>query len=299
MRRAAQLSFEDASRRPAPGRALTVLPDAARVEEHVLRRAAPFVAGQLACTLAELGGGLLREARAAGVCPPVATPEALRLLFREVCREETPRDSAFFGIREQPGFARAVQDLLAALGQGLLDPAELSRLDLPEAARERIRPLARVLLEVRRALDRRGLADPNRALRLSLDAVENGEPLPAVLRGVGELTFEAVLDWTPLRVRMAAVLASRVRVRVRLPWSSPADLREAVEPALRAFEALGGAQAAPELDLFDPAEGSALAPFVRALFGRGPPARDAPVTLVACASPLAQAQVRDDSSDGG
>src|SRR5438270_895870 len=156
MRRAAQLSFEDAHRRPAPGRDLTVLPDAARVEEHVLRRAAPFVAGQLACTLAELERGLLREARAAGLCPAVATPEALTLLFREVCREETPRDSAFFGIREQPGFARAVQDLLAALGQGLLDPAELSRLNLAEASRERIRPLARVLLEVRRALGRRG-----------------------------------------------------------------------------------------------------------------------------------------------
>jgi len=67
MRRAAQLSFEDAHRTPAPGRDLTVLPDAARVEEHVLRRAAPFVAGQLPCTLAELERGLLREARAAGL----------------------------------------------------------------------------------------------------------------------------------------------------------------------------------------------------------------------------------------
>src|SRR5438270_11843147 len=145
MRRAAQLSFEDAHRRPAPGRDLTVLPDAARVEEHVLRRAAPFVAGQLACTLAELERGLVREARAAGACPAIATPEALALLFREVCREETPRDSAFFRIREQPGFARAVQDLLAALGPGLLEPAELLRRELTEPVDERIGPLARIL----------------------------------------------------------------------------------------------------------------------------------------------------------
>lgn len=290
MQRASQLSFEDAHRRPARGPALTVLPDAARVEEHVIRRADPFVAGQLACTLAELERGLIREARAAGRCPAVATPEALALLFREVCREETPRDSAFFGIRDQPGFARAVQDLLAALGQGLLEPAELLRLELTEATPERIGPLARVLVEARLALDRRGLTDPNRALRLAVEAVEDGGPLPIVLRGAGEVAFDAVLDWTPLRVRMVVALSGRLRVRVRLPWSTPGDLREAVEPALRAFEALGGAQAAPELELFDPAEGSPLGPFVHALFGGGPAACDAPVKLLACASPAAQAR---------
>jgi ATP-dependent helicase/nuclease subunit B len=290
MRKAAQLSFEDAHRRAAPGHALTVLPDAARVEEHVLGRAVPFVAGPLACTLAQLERELVREARAAGTCPKIASQEALALLFREICRDETPRDSAFFRIREQPGFVRAVQDLLAALGQGLLEPAELSRLDLPGDARERLGPLARILLEARLSLERRGLTDPNRALRLGVEAVEDGGALPLVLRGAREVTFDAVLDWTPLRVRMVAALASRLPVRVRLPWSSAPDLREAVEPALRAFEALGGAQAAPELELFDAAEGTPLAPFVQALFGGGPAARDAPVKLVACASPGAQAR---------
>ena len=290
MRRAAQLSFEDAQRRPAPGLSLTVLPDAARVEEYVLQRAVPFVAGPLACTLAQLERDLVREARAAGACPQVSTPEALALVFRQVCREETPRDSAFFRIREQPGFARAVQDLLATLGQGLLEPAELLRLDLPEPARERLAPLAQILALARLALERRGLTDANRALRFGIEAVEDRGPLPALLRGAREVTFDAVLDWTPLRVRMVAALASRLPVRVRLPWSSAPDLREAVEPALRAFEALGGAQAAPELELQDAAEGTPLGSFVRSLFGGGPPAHDAPVRLLACASPAAQAR---------
>ncbi len=290
MRRVAQLSFDDARRKAPAGPALTVLPDAARVEEHVVRRAAPFVAGTVAWTLAQLERELVREARAAGACQKVASGEALALLFRDVCREETPREGPFWGIRDQPGFARAVQDLLAAITQGLLEPAELLRLPLPDTARERIAPLATLLVRARQALGRRGLADPNRALRLSVDALEGGGELPPVVRNAPELIFEAIFDWTPLRVRMVAALAARTRVRVRLPWSAQPDLREAVEPALRAFEALGGAQAAPELELFDPAGGGPLAGFLHALFGGAGPARGAPVTLRACASPAAQAR---------
>src|SRR5438128_3653644 len=176
-RRTAQLSFTDARPRPRLGPPLTVLPDAARVEEHLVRRAAPFVAGRVACTLAELERDLVREARAAGACPAVAPPEALRLLFREICREETPREGPFWAIREQPGFARAVQDLLSALAQGLLEPSELLRLPIPEAARERVDPLARLLGQVRLALERRGLTDANRALRLAVDSLRQGSPL--------------------------------------------------------------------------------------------------------------------------
>src|SRR5712671_2166291 len=156
MRRAAQLSFDDARRKAPAGPALTVLPDAARVDEYLVRRAAPFVAGRVASTLAQLERDLVREARAAG-----ASPEALSLLFRDVCREETPREGPFWGIRDQPGFARAAQNLLAALAHGLIEPAELLRLPLPEEARERIAPLSTLLVRARHALDRRGLADPN------------------------------------------------------------------------------------------------------------------------------------------
>jgi len=290
VRKAAQLSFDEAPRRARAGPPLTVLPDAARVEEYVVRRAAPFAAGQTACTIAQLERELVREARAAGVCPRVATPEALSLLFREVCREETPRESPFFRIREQAGFARAVQDLLAALGQGLLEPVELLRLSLPDGARERVESLGRLLVAARHALERRGLADPNHALRLAIEALLDGGALPPLLRGGPRVAFEHVLDWTPLRIRLVCALAARVPVRVRLPWSTAPDLREAVEPALRAFEALGGAQAAPDLELFDPADGSPLAPFLRGLFGGSAPERGSPVRVVACASPSAQAR---------
>ncbi len=290
MRRVAQLSFDDARRKAPIGPALTVLPDAARVEEHLVRRAAPFVAGPVACTLFQLERELVRKARADGACPRVASPEALALLFRDVCREETPREGPFWGIRDQPGFARAAQDLMSALAQGLIEPAELLRLPLPDAAQERIAPLATLLVRAQKALDRRGLADPNRALRLAVDALAGGGDLPSLVRNAPELTFEAILDWTPLRVRMVASLAARTRVRVRLPWSAQPDLREAVEPALRAFESLGGAQAAPELELFDPADSSPLSGFLHALFGGAAPARGANVTLRACASPAAQAR---------
>ena len=42
MPRSSQLSFAEAPRRKAPGTTLTVLPDAARVEEHIVRKAAPM-----------------------------------------------------------------------------------------------------------------------------------------------------------------------------------------------------------------------------------------------------------------
>src|SRR6267143_843020 len=290
MRRVAQLSFDDARKKAPIGPPLTVLPDAARVEEHLVRRAAPFVAGHVACTRLQLERELVQQARADGRCPKVASPEALALLLRDVCREETPREGPFWGIRDQPGFARAAQDLMSALAQGLIEPSELLRLPLPETARERIVPLATLLLRAQKALDRRGLSDPNRALRLAVEALADGGALPPLVRNAPELTFDAIFDWTPLRVRMVAALAARMRVRVRLPWSAQPDLREAVEPALRAFESLGGAQAAPDLELFDPADGSPLEGFLHALFGGAGPARGAPVTLRACASPAAQAR---------
>src|SRR5882762_7251991 len=162
MRRVAQLSFDDARRKAPIGPALTVLPDAARV----------------ACTLFQLERELVRKARADGACPRVASPEALALLFRDVCREETPREGPFWGIRDQPGFARAAQDLMSALAQGLIEPAELLRLPLPDAAQERIAPLATLLVRAQKALDRRGLSDPNRALRLAVEALADGGALP-------------------------------------------------------------------------------------------------------------------------
>src|SRR5256714_6355666 len=290
MRRVAQLSFDRARRKAPVGPPLTVLPDAARVEEYLVRGAAPFVAGEVACTLLKLERELVGQARAGGACPKVASPEALALLFRDVCREEPPREGPFWGIRDQPGFARTAQDLMSALAQGLIEPAELLRLPLPETARERIAPLAPLLLRAQKALDRRGLAGPNRALRRAVDALADGGALPPLVRGGAELTFDAILDWTPVRVRMGAAQAARMRVRVRRPWSAQPDLREAVEPALRAFESLGGAHAAPDLELFDPAAGSPLEGFLHALFGGAGPARGAPVTLRACASPAAQAR---------
>src|SRR5690349_20771853 len=137
---------------------LTVLPDAARVEESVVRQAAPFAPGHLACTFAELERDVVRAARAAGVCGRVATAEALRLALREACREARP---PYARIREQAGFVRAAQDLLGTLTAGMLEPEELLALapSLPSGTRERASSLAAVLRAARTRLEARGLVD--------------------------------------------------------------------------------------------------------------------------------------------
>ena len=85
-----QLSFGEATPRPPPppraGPVLTVLPDAARVEEHLAQRAAEdgLAAGNLACTFAQLQDELVRAAAAARDLPRPAPPLARTLLYREV-----------------------------------------------------------------------------------------------------------------------------------------------------------------------------------------------------------------------
>src|SRR5882724_7841148 len=234
---------------------IAVLPDAARVEERLARlaRQRGFVAGKVACSLAELERGLVREAQQAGTCPQIASPFALQLALREAARNHSP--GPYFAIRNHAGYARALGDLLSA----------------------------------RQALDRAGLTDPYLALCFAIEHVERGGTLPAHVAAAAELEFDGVLDWTPLRLRLASALANRMRVRIRLPWSAGRpELTEALEPTLHALERLG--EPAPELELFDPAEASpALAPFLRRLFAPEGPAVEAPVELVSCASPAAQA----------
>ncbi|HYY53473.1 MAG TPA: PD-(D/E)XK nuclease family protein [Myxococcales bacterium] len=279
---ARQLSFAEARRR---GPRIAVLPDAARVEERLARlaRERGFVPGRVAYSLAELGRELIREAQRAGACPEVASPFALQLALRQAARDHS--SGPYFAIRNHAGYPRALGDLSAALTEGLLDPVELAGLDVPQ----RPAALARTLLAARAALDRAALVDPHRALRLAVDHLERGGALPAELGRASEIEFEGVLDWTPLRLRLATALAARVRVRIRLPWSTGRpELTESLEPVLRAIEKLP--EPAPELALFDPADGSALLPFLRRLFATDGPPAETQVTLLDCASPAAQAR---------
>src|SRR5712691_6699035 len=104
---ASQLSFADA--RPRRGPRLAVLPDAARVEERLARvaRAQGFVAGKVACSLAELERELVREARRAGACGPPASKQAVALALREAAREKS--GGPFFAVRGQPGYLRGLR----------------------------------------------------------------------------------------------------------------------------------------------------------------------------------------------
>src|SRR5262249_9811597 len=278
-----QLSFAQAPRR---GPLIAVLPDSARVEERLARlaRSRGFVAGKVACSLAELERALIREAQQAGACPQIASPFALQLALREAARNHSP--GPYSAIRNQAGYARALGDLLSALTQGLLPPEDLAALDAPERAVA----LGRTLAAARTRLQLAELTDPHRALWLAVEHLEGGGRLPAWVAGAGELELDGVLDWTPLRLRMASALAARRRVRIRLPWSpGRAELTEALEPTLRALEKL--AEPAPELELFDPAEASsALAPFLGRLFAAAGPPAEAAVALASCAAPAAQAR---------
>src|SRR5260221_11001751 len=192
--------------RPRRGPRLTVLPDAARVEERLqqLARTHGFVAGPAAGSVGDLERELVREAQRGGVCPPLASPAAVRLALREAARGHSA--GPFFRIREQPGYARALGELLAALTQGLLDPAGLLALDVPE----RMAALARTLLAARRILDAAGLVEPHRAGQLALESFAAGRlpPLPDPLTA-GQ--FGGILDRAPRRLRPPRPLPTRPR----------------------------------------------------------------------------------------
>src|SRR2546428_204321 len=278
-----QLSLAEARRR---GPRIAVLPDAARVEERLgdLARQRDFVPFRIAFSVAELGRELIREAQRAGSCPEVASRFAVQLALRQAARDHSP--GPYFAVRNHAGYERALGDLLAALSEGLLEPEELAALDLGGRALA----LGRTLAAARDALGRVGLADPHRALRLAVEHVERGGALPRELADAAALEFDCVLDWTPLRLRLAKALATRLRVRIRLPWSGGrSDLTDLLEPTLRAIEKL--AERARELEWFDPAERApALAPSRRRLFAADGPPADAPVGLVCCAPPGARAR---------
>ncbi|HZR09036.1 MAG TPA: hypothetical protein VFA79_10670, partial [Myxococcales bacterium] len=279
-----QLSFAQAPRR---GPQIAILPDSARALERMLRltRERGFVAGKVAWTVAQLERELVREAQRAGACPEIASPHALQLALRDAARNHSA--GPYFAIRNQGGYAAALGDLLAAVTDGLLDPSELrAAADIPERAAA----LGRTLCAARQALEHAGLADPHLALRLAVEHLERGGALPRELAAAAELQFDSVFDWTPLRLRLVSALAARVPVRIRLAWpAGRPELTEALEPTLRALEKLP--DPAPELELFDPEEASpALAPWLRALFAEGAAPAAAPVELISCASPLAQAR---------
>src|SRR5260370_19876452 len=150
--------------------------------------------------MAEWEGVIVGAAERAGRAERVGRPLAVRLLLREIARERTERGSPFHAIRSEPGFVAALADLLSVLEQGLLPPGELLALApaLPEAQRDRIAALAGLLRAAHSALARRGLALQPAALRSAVRALQGGLPLPPLLAEVGEITFECVLDWTPL-----------------------------------------------------------------------------------------------------
>src|SRR5512140_890954 len=195
-----QLSFAHARRRQ--GLRLAVLPDASRVEERLRRLAREpgrgIVVGKAACSIAELERELVREAQRAGTCPAQASVFALRLALREAARDHS--QGPYFAIRREPGYARALGELSSALTQGLVAPADLLTLDVPE----RVRALGSTLQAAGEALSRAGLVDPHRAVRLGLDLLEQQRKLPGFLAHAAELVFEDILDWTPLRLRLLA-----------------------------------------------------------------------------------------------
>ncbi|HEY2027934.1 MAG TPA: PD-(D/E)XK nuclease family protein [Myxococcales bacterium] len=281
-----QLSFADARPR---GPRLFVLPDAARVEERllVLARAGGIVAGRSACSIFELERELLRAARVA-----VAPPLTLQLVLRQAARESS--QGPFFSVREQPGYARALGSLLATLSHGEVGPDALDGLG-------RARFLGHTLRAAREHLLRIGLCDPGLGLLRAVESIDQGGRLPLLLAEAVELDFDGIFDWTPLRVRMLAALARKLRVRVRLPLLGKPQLDQAMDPVLRALERLGDGPA-PEVLLSNPTHGK-LQPFLDRLFAETDEARAASTTagaqrdsaterveLVSCASPHAQAR---------
>src|SRR5205823_3704977 len=128
-----------------------------------LARRQGLVPFKVACSIAELENELVRAARRAGKCPAPAAPEEVLLALREAAREHS--EGPFFAIRREPGYVRALA--------GLMD-AELGDSEKAVA-------LGRTLAAARGILDRAGLCEPQRAVRLAVEALEHGLPLPASL----------------------------------------------------------------------------------------------------------------------
>ena len=270
-----QLNFSDAPRHSRTR--WRVLPDAARVEERLatLARQNGVVAGRVAVTVADLERELIRSAQRAGKCPKVASAQAMQLALRDAAKDHSP--ATYRAVSLQPGYVRALSRLHGALAQGLVDPDELARMEVPE----RVAALARTLSAFRTLLDRAGLVEPQRALRIALEhrCVE----VPDLVE------FEGILDWAPLRLQLARALSARTQVRILLPWSEGRPvLNAAIEQVLRALEG-DDPSGSVEVQLVDPVSGS-LAPFLRQLFADEPREAPADVALVACPSPAAQAR---------
>jgi ATP-dependent helicase/nuclease subunit B len=301
------------------GPALLVLPDAARVEDH-LRRAASqsdngLAPGGKVCTVSELEKAIIAAARGKLL---VASPGALELTYRKIAREKTPRGSPWFAVRETTGFARALRDLASALGQGMLAPPELALL-IPklenENAQRRLGPLARLLELARAELEKNSRCDAPTALLDGLRSLRTApglDLLPPLLRGISLLRFESVLDWPPLRLELLFALAevlgraeAPVRVHLVLPYwpDRPQLAGEPLAPVLRALEERGGERGArgghavPELELTPVGEEGSLGPFRSRLFAASAPEladsddeSEAEVLLASCASPSAEAR---------
>src|SRR5438876_743878 len=128
------------------------------------------------------------------------------------------------------------------------------------------------------------------------DAARVEERLASLARKQGLVPFRVACSLAQLEGELvraarragmcpAPALATRLPVRIRLPWlAGRAELTESLEPALRALESSG----AVEVELYDPAQGP-LAPFLRRLFAENGAPESAPVELVSCPSPAAQA----------
>jgi RecB family exonuclease len=185
-----------------------------------------------------------------------------------------------------------------------LPPEELRALApaLPGPQRDRIAALATLLCAAKELLARRGLGTQAGALAAAAKALRADLPLPPLLAGAQSVSFESVLDWTPLRIELACALSARLQplgvpVRVLLPFSQSRaqDLREALSPALRAFESAGARGPAPEIVLDEPDAAGPLAKVLHRLFasdeGPVPPeAGAAPLALCSCSTPAAQAR---------
>jgi len=250
-----------------------VLPDAARVEEAMLRAAdrnGGFVDGSGYCTFAQL---LER-------CQPDTSRPCSPLTSRIVlwsCAQHLP-PGPFGSFVQEPAFARSVLELIFELKKGMVSPRALAEAaeTLPESRRDGVRYLARLFGRYEQKLKCLKLADAEDRLLAASEALTS-RGLPDSLRGLGEIQIAAIYDWPALRSEFLLALAEACErvgtvLRVSLPASGSGLVDVAVDRALAVLEKRGASLGSLEVIKWDAiAEGRPLGSLGAMLFSSESP----------------------------
>ncbi len=266
------------------GRVLRVYPDAARVEEAMVRAAAgrAFVDGAGYLTFSQLVEALAASEDHSGrrPCPPLTA----RMVVWACARKLGP--GPFGDFVQEPAFARSAQDLFFELKSGGIDPAgfRLAVDRFPAGRMERARYLARLYEAYEARLAELKLSDREDTALLAIQRLQD-RGLPQDLRAAA-IEVHGVHDFTWARQALLVGLAQAcdeagVDLQVEVPAGCSAEVDAVVDPVLGGLERAAQTLTHVELSKEDlTTQGRPLAWLGRHLFSASAPIDPTPAPLL-------------------